>query len=214
MVYTNQYLMDLLGSKDLKDLVGKRPGELIQCIHAYETNGGCGTTESCRYCGAVNAIMQCLNTGQRAHGECRILAKADTGEEMAFDFYVTASPFRHNEKDFVILSFNDISHEKRRRVLEKLFFHDILNTAGGLRGFLEFLKEFPDDKKREELVNVAYNLSNQMIDEIVAQRELLSAENGELIPHFDVVSCKTLINQTIQQIEHHPIAFEKKILDR
>jgi hypothetical protein len=211
LVFCNQYLVELLGAKDMQSLLGLRPGELINCIHATETSAGCGTSESCRYCGAVNAIMKCLNTGKRSQGECRIISRSDESGDVSYDFFVAASPFRHHDQEFVILSFNDISDQKRRKVLEKLFFHDILNTAGGLKGFLEFLNAFPDDKDRAELLKVAMSLSDQMIDEIVAQRELLAAEQGELTPRMESVYCKKMIDQIKMQIEHHPVALEKTI---
>ncbi|MCE1200489.1 MAG: ATP-binding protein [Bacteroidia bacterium] len=211
LVFSNQYLVDLLGAKDLLELVGKRPGELINCVHANENEGGCGTSESCRYCGAVNAIMNCLNTKKRSEGECRIIARNADNEEVAYDFYVTASPFRHNDNEYVILSFNDISNEKRRKVLERLFFHDILNTAGGLKGFLEFLNTFPEDKDKDELLNIAMSLSDQMIDEIMAQRELLAAERGELTPYPKTVYAKRITSDIKFQIEHHPVTEGKEI---
>jgi len=211
LVFCNQFLVDLLGVKDINSLLGMRPGELINCIHANETDGGCGTSESCRYCGAVNAIIECLKTGQRSQGECRIISRSAVFGDVSYDFFVSASPFRYHDQDFVILSFNDISNEKRRKVLEKLFFHDILNTAGGLRGFLEFLNTFPDDKDKEELLKVAMSLSEQMIDEIVAQRELLAAEQGELVPRMESVHCHKMLEQIRQQIAYHPVAIEKTI---
>ncbi|MBK9291948.1 MAG: HAMP domain-containing histidine kinase [Bacteroidetes bacterium] len=211
LVFTNNYLVELLGAKDVKELLGLRPGELINCVHATENEGGCGTSESCRYCGAVNAIMECLRTGQRAQGECRITARQPDSTEISHDFFVSASPFSYKGEDYVILSFNDISNEKRRKLLEKIFFHDILNTAGGLRGFLEFLKTFPDSDDRDELLQIAMKLSNQMIDEITAQRELLAAEQGELVPHVETLNCHEILNETHRQIAHHPVASDKNI---
>ncbi|HMM12282.1 MAG TPA: HAMP domain-containing sensor histidine kinase [Bacteroidales bacterium] len=211
LVFTNQYLVDLLGANSIHDLLGLRPGELMNCVNAYENEGGCGTSENCRYCGAVNAIMECLISGERAQGECRITSRSPDGGEISYDFFVTASPFRYKDQEFVILSFNDISNEKRRKVLERLFFHDILNTAGGLRGFLEFLKTFPDDKDKEELLGIAMSLSDQMIDEIVAQRELLAAEQGELMPRPETVYAGKMLENIKQHIEHHPVSSEKKV---
>mgnify|MGYP003339318652 CR=1 FL=1 len=50
-----------------------------------------------------------------------------------------AQPFRQEGEDLLLLSLLDISGEKRRAVLERLFFHDVLNSAGGLRGLLHLL---------------------------------------------------------------------------
>ncbi|HRU29131.1 MAG TPA: hypothetical protein P5082_09195, partial [Treponema sp.] len=40
---------------------GLRPGEAFGCIHANETNGGCGTANFCRYCGAAKSIASALS---------------------------------------------------------------------------------------------------------------------------------------------------------
>ena len=39
-------------------ILGMRPGELLDCVHAKNDSGGCGTSEFCRVCGAVNAVLQ------------------------------------------------------------------------------------------------------------------------------------------------------------
>jgi hypothetical protein len=55
--------------------------------------------------------------------------QASTGSE-ALDLDVSCSPMTLEQQLFVIFRLQDISHEKRRRVLERFFFHDVLNTAG------------------------------------------------------------------------------------
>ena len=52
VVYCNRRLLELLGAS-LEDVLGKRPGAVLGCIHSRETPGGCGTTEFCEECGAV-----------------------------------------------------------------------------------------------------------------------------------------------------------------
>jgi len=74
MVYGNRRLMESFNKVDLLFAIGLRPGELFDCIHSSETEGGCGTTEFCRTCGAVKAICTGLN-GQVDVQECRINQK-------------------------------------------------------------------------------------------------------------------------------------------
>ncbi|MEZ4999705.1 MAG: hypothetical protein R2727_03200 [Bacteroidales bacterium] len=57
VVYSNEGLIDLLPPEERDGILGTRPGELLGCVHSDETPGGCGTTENCRYCGLVNAVL-------------------------------------------------------------------------------------------------------------------------------------------------------------
>ena len=58
IVFANKLFVDFLNQTDSSGLIGKRPGEAVSCIHAFETEGGCGTTEFCGKCGAANAILE------------------------------------------------------------------------------------------------------------------------------------------------------------
>jgi signal transduction histidine kinase len=205
VVYGNKPLLEAMGFKDFEEVLGLRPGELIKCIHSREMPGGCGTSKSCRVCGAVNAIQDCLNTNKKIVNECRITAN-QADKEVSYDFKVTASPFEYQNKRFVVLSFEDLSDEKRRQILERLFFHDIINTAGGLRGFIEFMELSDDPEEHKEYIKTASRLSDVLIEEILSQRQLLAAERGELKVKKDAVELSDLIQETIQQISHHQVA--------
>ena len=133
IVFANQALADFAGKNRPEELYGLRPGEAFHCIHSNETEGGCGTTEFCRTCGAARAILAAIG-GKRDVQECRIT----TRDGQSLDLKALACPLR-DENGFVSFALEDISHEKRRRVLERIFFHDVLNTAGGVQGLAELL---------------------------------------------------------------------------
>lgn len=178
IVYSNEALLVFLGITNPEQICGLRPGEALNCVHAFESEGGCGTTEFCKNCGAVNAILASLR-GEACVQECRILQK-DSGD--AFDLRVWTTPYRLNGDLYSIFVVSDISHEKRRKNLERIFFHDVLNTAGGLLGFARLLRD-ADSSKSEMLRERIYILANKLIEEIKAQRELSAAENNELQTH-------------------------------
>lgn len=210
VVYGNHALLKAMGYNDLPSVLGMRPGELINCIHARENDGGCGTSESCRYCGAVNAIWDCMKTGVARGGECRITA-LEGEKETSYDFDVSASPFVYKSKSYIVLSFKDISNEKRRNVLERIFFHDIINTAGGLRGFLDFIQTSENPEEAKDYLNTATRLSDDLLDEIEAQRQLLAAERGELRPQPVQYSCARLLYEVRNTLQHHWVAEGKTI---
>lgn len=213
VVYGNKPLLKAMGYSNIGEVLGLRPGEVVKCVHSTEQPGGCGTSESCRFCGAVNAIIDCFKLEQKVVKECRIIANQD-GKEVSFDFEVTASPFLYGEQRFVVLSLSDISNEKRRQVLERLFFHDIINTAGGLRGFIEILEITEDPDESKEYVKIASRLSDMLIEEILAQRQLLAAERGELKINTQTLVIDEVMTDVKQQIEHHQVSSKKTITIR
>ena len=177
VVFVNKAYADFLKERGMLDPIGQRPGNLAGCTHATETEGGCGTTESCRYCGAAQALAAALG-GSEAVKECRIMTRI-SGEEL--DLRVQARPFKCNGEDFLLMSLVDISSEKRRQVFDRLFFHDILNTAGGLQGLLSLM----DGSSAEEMrsyVPTAAQASDRLVDQILSQKDLAAAERGDLHP--------------------------------
>src|ERR1035437_3880990 len=69
IVFANDILMKTLEVENVNQILGKRFGEAINCRFAFTEEAGCGTTEHCRYCGAVNAMMQCQKTGLKTTSE-------------------------------------------------------------------------------------------------------------------------------------------------
>lgn len=206
VIYSNESLLSYLKTKGFEDIISLRPGEILGCMHAFETQGGCGTTKTCRTCGTMKAIAAAQN-GLPDVEECRILKK-ETGD--ALDFRIWASPINVNQDRYVILSMTDISDEKRRRALERIFFHDILNTAGGLKGIIDLITD-PDYKKKEELFSLLPRLAERLIDEINAQRELAAAESNELVIKPSLMNSVSVIEDVAEIYLNHQVVREKLI---
>jgi hypothetical protein len=147
-VLVNEQLLEMLGLSDVEDILGRRLGEALKCVHSKDFKGGCETSESCRYCGAVQAIVECQRTGSKVSNECRITCFSDDGPE-AMDLLVTASPCVLNNYEYVILAVSDIGAQKRRSALERVFFHDVINTATTLHLLIEELEDGYSDATQE-----------------------------------------------------------------
>jgi signal transduction histidine kinase len=174
IVFGNRSLL-AFGQTEDEAMLGLRPGEALDCSHAAEQPGGCGTAECCSLCGVLGAILA-SQAGQNASREFRI-TRRQTGE--ALDFRVGATPLTVDGEQFTLFTLSDIGNEKRRRALERVFFHDILNTAVAMRASAGLLRragtEAPGD-----LPDLVLQLSDRLIDEISLQRQLSDAENNEL----------------------------------
>ncbi len=210
IVYANKALLDLISGSNQDDYLGDRPGELLNCIHAAETPGGCGTTDSCRFCGAVNAIIECQRTRKQVKNECRITSNINN-QPVSFDLQVTATPFPYAGKQFIVFAVKDISDQKRRRALEKMFFHDVLNTATGLNGMLYVMKEAEDPAQIREFIEFAEKAANDLVEDILAQRALSAAETGDLKLNIVEYDAAEVMRDVAAYLRHHKIAEGKKI---
>jgi signal transduction histidine kinase len=126
-------------------------------------------------CGAAQAVMQGLK-GDNAIQECRITRRCS---HESLDLRVHAAPLAFKGHNWVQFVLSDISDEKRRRSLETIFFHDVLNTATAVRAAADLIVR----RSGPGLNGVPQQLqalTNRLIDEIVAQRQLSDAENDDL----------------------------------
>jgi len=185
------------------DIVGTRPGEALGCVHASESSGGCGTTEACCQCGAGLALLDGLQ-GRPSVRECRLLRLTGSSPP-ALDLRVFATPFVHGGEQFCLFAVSDISHEKRRRALERSFFHDVLNTAGGVSGLLEVLAREASDALRPDL-EIARVGSQDVVEQIQAQRDLARAENDELTVRRVRLSSLQVLEEIAGLSRNHPLA--------
>lgn len=199
IVFCNRALLKLLNLDDVRDALGMRPGEVLQCRHSGEGPGGCGTTEFCRECGAPKAILAAVREGS-GREDCRIIRK----DGRALDLRVTTGRFDFRGTPFVAFTLSDVADENRRKALERIFFHDILNTAGNLRGVTDLFKD-PDVADKESFMEMAHDLSEKLIEEIEYQRQLMMAENGELIVEPSLFNSLELLEEIARSYRHHPV---------
>ncbi|MDP1678339.1 MAG: HAMP domain-containing sensor histidine kinase [Bacteroidota bacterium] len=206
IVFCNQPLVTYLNAVDANDIIGKRPGEALHCQHSNITPGGCGTTEFCKMCGAYRAIMQ-SQQGKENIQECRIISEPDT---KALDLSVHATPFTYNNEPFTIFALTDIGDEKRRKVLESLFFHDILNMVGGLLGYSELLKDASAEEAKE-FAPIMSKLVSDLSDQITAQKELAKAEHNTTKVSPTMIHAKTFLDSIVLSLRMHAVSKDKTI---
>jgi PAS domain-containing protein len=175
IVATNRAIRERFKIKDESTVIGLRPGEALGCKYAHDSEYGCGTTRFCRYCGAAHVLFR-VRMGQPAQEQCYVVT--DTGM-YALELLIWGTPFKAGGMDFTLFAVADISHERRRQALERIFFHDALNTVNGLLGATELLsiKAAPEVKKHAKPI---LEMGDALAREIKAQRQLLSAESGTL----------------------------------
>ena len=95
-------------------------------------------------------------------------------------------------------------------MLERIFFHDILNTAGGMLGLAEVLRTGTAEDV-EEFKDAVALLANSLVDEIKAQQILVAAERGELAVQPTRVNSLTLLSEVRSAYLNHEVAMGRPI---
>jgi len=199
IVFFNNHFPKLLGINEPEKLYGLRPGEALGCSYTCKSPGGCGTTQFCSQCGAVNAILSALSNKADLR-ECRLLQGLTNN---AFELLVRTTPLWIGDSLFSIVAITDISHEKRRRALERVFFHDVMNTALNINIIASMINDTRDKEKIAESKNNIIAMSKQLMEEIKSQKEVLAAEFNDLRTQFSIVSAGELLNELEQMFKRN-----------
>ena len=119
IVFASQSLRELSQGKARDRLLGLRLGEALECVHAQEPDGGCGTTRFCENCGALQAIRSSL-AGTPDACEYRLTRLIGCRKE-ALHLFVISKPLTHGGELFSIVALTNGGDAESRRGLERLF---------------------------------------------------------------------------------------------
>lgn len=203
----NDSFLEVLGIDDAQEVIGLRPGEAIQCIHAHEMPGGCGTSKFCASCGAAIAIVSCLCTDQPVERKC-IATVIRNNKTTDLCMMVRACRILFEGRPLILLFLQDSTAAQRWAAIERIFFHDICNLITGLKGAAEVM--LLGDKTDPGMLDSILRLSSRLAREVSAQRALVNEDLADYrieprkIPVTDIVrELQTLFND-------HPIAKGKR----
>lgn len=197
IVWANRSLLTAAGCASHNDVLGKRVGELFGCIHTFEVNG-CGTSRSCGVCGAVRTMVQSLESPKvnRFTEDCCLQNRENT-----FDLRVTSSVVVIKGEKFIVCSIQDIADQKRRGVMERIFFHDILNSVNSIGGIAQALNHYAEGDTAEMASHLMHMVSS-LTEEINAHKVLTQAENGEYERKFLPIQSMDTLRAEVLKYEH------------
>jgi len=214
IVYANHKFKSMMDKIDFELIPGMRFGELLNCEHSSENGIGCGTNDSCKACGSFIAILNSQKNSPDVQ-ECRITRK-DNME--ALDLRVYATPFPYEGHQFTFFVITDISNEKRRLMLEKIFLHDIVNSAVSIKEATKIIAESEPDKM-PEFMEILLQSSDSLLEEITTHREIASIESNELYVNISEFNTFALLNKvsgmfpTIQQDKNVSVKIDNVSVD-
>jgi len=201
---------EALHAVGIDDFAGLRPGEALQCDHAGEGPGGCGTSLACRHCGAVMAILAAQCSLGPIHDECWITMRREQGHA-SIELRAKATSLRIADLDLVVLAMQDIGDQKRRGVLEQSFLHDARNLLGGVITWSEIIA---GGDASDEATSSLKHLVLQLRD-LVSQHNLLArAEKGDLVAQKVPINLSDLAAAMSAGFAGHPHGHDKRLVVR
>ena len=129
----NQALVQFVGAAAPDELLGLRPGEILECVNAGEDGPGCGNAEGCSVCGSLRAITA-AQVGRGQTQTCRFRRRTDFGEG-ALELTVSTAPLVIDGRSFT-LYFAYPAGDRARRLW---FEHAMLPQALALAAETEIL---------------------------------------------------------------------------
>lgn len=101
----NEKFAELSGAETPVYLKGKRIGAALGCIHEKKSKKGCGTTKSCRFCGANKALLSSFekNDGPLI-SECRLFL-AEGAYKRSIKLHLKAQRIQDQEQEYAAISF-------------------------------------------------------------------------------------------------------------
>ena len=106
--------------------------------------------------------------------------------------------------------FEDITERKQ---IERIFFHDILNTAGNLNNMLELLHDDTTNvDEQKEYMKILDEIAKRIIDEIVTHRHLVSSEKSKIKLNIQKTSSFKILKKIFDSFSPEDILNGKKLV--
>ncbi len=209
VVYANAAVLKMLASSTQTTVHGLREGEEFHCIHGRTGGVGDSPSPTCRVCGVAQVVATALE-GRGTVSDCRLTCDL-AGEASSLDLRAWATPLAVGADTLSVLALADISHEKRRAVLENVCYHDLLNTLTGIRGLLDVLGHI-EVEERPEICETLDHMTLRSIEEIGSLRLLAQAEESTLKVIKEELQTGAFLNDIVKMLRCHPAARGKQLL--
>jgi nitrogen-specific signal transduction histidine kinase len=210
VVYVNKTVKEISGFESTTGFLDRHPGEIISCINQISLFDVCGFHQNCSGCELNCQLINKFHDKTTQMHESKIISLMD-GVEKQFDFLITTTPTHIDGKEYLIVIIKDISAQKRKQALERIFFHDIINLAGSLNGIIKLVTSQQSKEIFDKYLPASLRLSGELMDEINSQRDISLAEVGELAIKNEWVNSIQVISHVEEMLTYYKESKDKQI---
>jgi len=127
------------------EVISKRGGEALRCVHASDSPKGCGFAEFCKTCEVRNTALEALagKTVHRSKAHVRLLVD---GNERDLVLLVSAAPIEYKNQRYAIVILEDITelNQLRHRLKTDQGFAGIIGRDPRMLELFDTIKEVAD----------------------------------------------------------------------
>jgi hypothetical protein len=177
----------------------------LNCPRNQQACVPCELDPACAYHSLAKATGDAME-GQNGEADCHYI----TARQDVLELRLRASPIPLIPSgEYVLICVEDLTKAARQRLLEGLFLHDLLNTAGGLHGIAQLIAA--DPASANEFNRDLLCITDALVSQLRHQRFLIAAETEELDVILQPVSTGTLLHDVIHTYQHHPLGLDRHI---
>lgn len=209
IVYANKAYLKFINIQEKSTVLGKRLGESISCSEIIKYKGGCQQCSQYGKCDANNIILSSIEKNEEGENEVAIIRKTE-GFHSTLNLFQKVVPIQINGEKFYLTSFMDATDSIKKRTMERIFFHDLINTAGALKGILNMLKKEIPLMYQTEVAQVE-GMFGELINEIESQKQMSAAESDELFVQLQKFNSREILVDLKRLYDGYTNSINKKI---
>jgi hypothetical protein len=110
------------------------------------------------------------------------------GALIAWDLQVEAERIDFEGTPIILSFMHDISAEKRKQLMEHIFFHDVLNSTSSLHSAVRLLHP-EETRTKGSIEDALWDALEDTHEQILFHRKVVRAEHGYFSPTIETVDC-------------------------
>ncbi len=212
------------------EMIDRRSGEALRCIHSQDDPKGCGFSAYCKNCMMCRIVLDTLETGNSYYRVEAKLSFALEEEQQERYFLESTVPLTVSNKQMVLICLEDITERKQAEEklnqtmaeLEAAFkqaewgiitlrgvAHNLKNVAMSISIYCGSIKSEPISNAAKEKLRSIQERAEQMVQNF---QRLFEATCE---PHYESLNLPTLMDVlTLEIIQEHPVWKTKIHIDR
>lgn len=232
--HINDVAASLVG-KQFSEIVGKKPGDCIGCVHSFEAPKGCGNSTSCLKCELNNIINSTLDSGKPTLGKEIESTIYLNGQPVKLWLKISSNIVNIEGKRNVILAIDDITKSKKihkqltkekeraDNMVQKAdkanktksqflasMSHEIRTPMNSIIGFSDILAEEITSPEHKEYLKIIQNSGNHLLQLINDILDYSKIEAGKMDIDISFCSLQDIFNKVESMMQ--PFAINKNLV--
>jgi transcriptional regulator with PAS, ATPase and Fis domain len=127
------------------EVIDKRGGEALECIHSSTGPEGCGSSEECQTCRVRSTALKAIE-GKHIHRNRANIQLLVKGEPRDIKVLLSAAPFDHDGERLAIVILEDITEldNLRKRLKTEQSFSGIIGSDARMQELFETIRDVTD----------------------------------------------------------------------